>query len=236
MEIAERCKFDLPIGKPQMPIVPLPEGVTKTQHLRDKATEGARKIYGEITPAVQTRLDHELDVIARMGFEPIFLIVEDILNFAQQTGVPYSSRGSAASSLVAHCLGITSPDPLRLNLYFERFLNPPAPRLPISTLTYVLEDGIRLFNMSLKRMEPIELQWWEPSIAIALDQPWEMLPKHMDSNQPKYGSWQISCRMHSGHVSKSPMKVVIHLPHLQSFVPPIHRKLIRISSMTPKPS
>ena len=51
------------------------------------------------------------------------LIVEDILNFARETGVPYSSRGSAASSLVAHCLGITSPDPLRLNLYFERFLS-----------------------------------------------------------------------------------------------------------------
>ena len=59
-----------------------------------------------------------------MGFEPIFLIVEEILDFARRTGVPFSSRGSAASSLVAHCLGITSPDPLRLNLYFERFLNP----------------------------------------------------------------------------------------------------------------
>ena len=124
LEIAERCKFDLPIGKSQMPTIPLPEGLTATQHLRIKATEGAGKIYGEITPVIQTRLDHELDVIARMGFEPIFLIVEDIMDFARQTGVPFSSRGSAASSLVAHCLGITSPDPLRLNLYFERFLNP----------------------------------------------------------------------------------------------------------------
>jgi len=62
---------------------------------------------------IQIRLDHELEVIARMGFEPIFLIVEDILNFARQNSVPYSSRGPAASSLVAHCLGITSPDPLR---------------------------------------------------------------------------------------------------------------------------
>jgi DNA polymerase-3 subunit alpha len=124
MEIAERCIFDLPIGKSQMPIVPLPVGVTAAQHLRNKATEGAKHIYGEITPVIQTRLDHELEVIARMGFEPIFLIVEDIMDFARQTGVPFSSRGSAASSLVAHCLGITSPDPLRLNLYFERFLNP----------------------------------------------------------------------------------------------------------------
>jgi len=124
IEIADRCRFDLPLGKPQMPIVPLPEGVTVSHHLRDKATAGAKELYGEITPQIQERLDHELDVISRMGFEPIFLIVENILNFARETGVPYSSRGSAASSLVAHCLGITSPDPLRLNLYFERFLNP----------------------------------------------------------------------------------------------------------------
>ena len=123
-EIAERCKFDLPIGSSQMPKVPLPDGVTAEQHLRGKATRGAIQLYGEITPVIQDRLDHELEIIARMGFEPIFLIVEDVLNFARQKGVPFSSRGSAASSLVAHCLGITSPDPLRLNLYFERFLNP----------------------------------------------------------------------------------------------------------------
>jgi DNA polymerase III subunit alpha len=124
VEIAQRCKFDLPIGSSQMPKVPLPDGVTAAQHLREKATQGAIQLYGEITPVIQDRLDHELEIIARMGFEPIFLIVEDVLNFARQAGVPFSSRGSAASSLVAHCLGITSPDPLQLNLYFERFLNP----------------------------------------------------------------------------------------------------------------
>lgn len=123
-QIAERCKFNLPLGGSQMPVVPLPAGLTAAQHLRQKAEKGARTLYGEITPAIKARLDHELEVIARMGFEPIFLIVEDILNFARRSGVPFSSRGSAASSLVAHCLGITSPDPLRLNLYFERFLNP----------------------------------------------------------------------------------------------------------------
>jgi DNA-directed DNA polymerase III PolC len=123
-EIAERCRFDFPLGVPRMPTVPQPEGVSAAEHLREKAFSGARTLYGEITPAIQERLNHELDTIARAGFEPIFLIVEDILNFARETGVPFSSRGSAASSLVAHCLGITSPDPLRLNLYFERFLNP----------------------------------------------------------------------------------------------------------------
>jgi DNA polymerase III subunit alpha len=123
-EIAERCKFDLPLGVPHMPAIPLPPGKTSSQVLRERAEAGAFRLYGQITPEIQARLEHEIEVIARMGYEPIFLIVEDILNFARQTGVPHSSRGSAASSLVAHCLGITSPDPLRLNLYFERFLNP----------------------------------------------------------------------------------------------------------------
>lgn len=123
-EIAARCKFDLPLGEAHMPTVPLPPGMTASQYLRQRAEAGARNLYGPIDPAIQSRLDHELEVIARMGFEPVFLIVEEILNFARKAGVPFSSRGSAASSLVAHCLGITSPDPLRLNLYFERFLNP----------------------------------------------------------------------------------------------------------------
>src|SRR5688500_17192349 len=87
-EIAERCKFDLPIGSSQMPKVPLPHGVPAAQHLRDKATQGAVRLYREITPVIQDRLDHELEIISRMGFEPIFLIVEDVLNFARQTGVP----------------------------------------------------------------------------------------------------------------------------------------------------
>ena len=107
-----------------MPTVPLPDGVSAAQLLRQKAEAGAQRLYGQISPEVRARLDHELEVISRMGFEPVFLIVEEILNFARRSGVPFSSRGSAASSLVAHCLGITSPDPLRLNLYFERFLNP----------------------------------------------------------------------------------------------------------------
>jgi len=84
-EIAERCKFDLPIGSSQMPKVSLPDGVTAAQHLRDKATGGAIQVYGEITAVIQDRLDHELEIIARMGFEPIFLIVEDVLNFARHT-------------------------------------------------------------------------------------------------------------------------------------------------------
>lgn len=123
-EIAGRCQLVLPLGMLHFPEVPLPAGMSGQEMLRQKARAGAIRLYGQITPELQTRLDHELAVIGEYGYISLFLIMEEILNFARQEGIPFSSRGSAASSLVAHCLGITSPDPIRLNLYFERFLNP----------------------------------------------------------------------------------------------------------------
>ena len=123
-EIAERCHLELPLGLPHFPNVSLPDGMSSQDLLNQKAQAGAIKLYGQITPEIQARIEHELSVIGEYGYTSLFLIVEEILNFARQEGIPFSSRGSAASSLVAHCLGITSPDPIRLNLYFERFLNP----------------------------------------------------------------------------------------------------------------
>jgi DNA polymerase III subunit alpha len=124
IEIASRCCLELPLGTSKFPQVPLPPGKTAIQVLRQKADAGARRLYGKITPEIRERLDHELSTIGERGYEAIFLIMEEIIQYAHTIDVPVSSRGSAASSLVAHCLGITSPDPLRLDLYFERFLNP----------------------------------------------------------------------------------------------------------------
>ncbi len=136
-EIAQRCKLELPLGKPQFPNVDLPPGVTPIQALRRRAEEGALKLYApaeykdrKIPNEIQQRLDHELEVIEKCGYEALFLVMEQIVSFARQQGIPIASRGSASSSLVAHCLGITTPDPVRLNLYFERFLNPARASLP----------------------------------------------------------------------------------------------------------
>jgi DNA-directed DNA polymerase III PolC len=123
-EIADRCQLKLPLGVLHFPEIALPAGMSGQEMLRQKAQAGAIRLYGQITPDLQARLEHELSVITEYGYTSLFLIVEEILNFARREGIPFSSRGSAASSLVAHCLGITSPDPIRLNLYFERFLNP----------------------------------------------------------------------------------------------------------------
>jgi DNA polymerase-3 subunit alpha len=123
-EIADRCHLELPLGEPHYPQIPLPSGSTADQLLRSKAYKGAEELYSQVTPDLRARLDHELNVIAALGYASLFLIMEQVVGFACRSGIPISSRGSAASSLVAHCLRITSPDPLRLNLYFERFLNP----------------------------------------------------------------------------------------------------------------
>jgi DNA-directed DNA polymerase III PolC len=124
MEIASRCRLNLPLGVAKMPGVGIPKGMKAVQYLRQRADKGLRKLYRPVSAVIQQRFDHELEVIAERGFEPIFLIVEELLNFARRQNIPFSSRGSAGSSLVAHCLGITSPDPIALDLYFERFLNP----------------------------------------------------------------------------------------------------------------
>jgi DNA polymerase-3 subunit alpha len=123
-EIAERCNLELPVGIPHFPEITCQNGETAISILRRLAERGAVKKYGKITPQIRERIDHELQVIDSRGYAPLFLIVQDIMEFAQKSGIPTSSRGSAASSLVAYCLGITTPDPLALNLYFERFLNP----------------------------------------------------------------------------------------------------------------
>lgn len=123
-EIVACCNLELPLERPNFPRLPMPPGMTPMDVLRRETEEGARRLYGEITPELRKRLDYELEIIGGRGFESIFLIMQEVIAFARHRGIPYSSRGSAASSLVAHCLGITLPDPLYHNLYFERFLNP----------------------------------------------------------------------------------------------------------------
>ena len=124
LEIADRCTLELPLGIPHYPELSLPPGKTALAVLSERAEHGANILYKTLTPDIQARLDHELSIIGNRGYAPLFLIMAEILTYARGEGVPTASRGSASSSLVAHCLGITTPDPLFHNLYFERFLNP----------------------------------------------------------------------------------------------------------------
>jgi DNA polymerase-3 subunit alpha len=133
-EVAEKCRFQLPVGQLLMPYYPIPAeyGGDMDAYLRDLVFQGARRRYGEPLPqTVSERLEFELSVIRKMGFAGYFLIVQDFTTAARQLGVRVGpGRGSAAGSAVAYCLGITNLDPLKYDLLFERFLNPERVSMP----------------------------------------------------------------------------------------------------------
>jgi DNA polymerase-3 subunit alpha len=108
-----------------------PEGKDLEMYVRELADAGARERYGELTPEIRDRLEHELRVISSMGFAGYFLIVWDLIRFAREHGIRVGpGRGSAAGSVVSYCLRITDLDPLRYGLIFERFLNPERKLMP----------------------------------------------------------------------------------------------------------
>lgn len=130
-ELAARCGPALPDGRPIWPVLKLPAEQTPDERLAELAEAGLTRRYGAAAgPEIYQRLQRELTAIARHGFAPLFLIVADIVAFARRAGVPVSTRGSVANSLVAYCTGITTVDPIAHDLLFERFLNPARASLP----------------------------------------------------------------------------------------------------------
>ncbi len=123
LEIAERCNLQLELGKLIFPEFPVPPGESPFSYLWKLSFEGARKRYRPLRPEVLARLTHELEVIDKLNLAPYFLLVWDIVEEANRRGIPAVARGSAASSMVTYCLGISCVCPLRWGLYFERFLN-----------------------------------------------------------------------------------------------------------------
>ncbi len=136
LEIAERCNVNFQFADEthdyHLPHFPVPEGHTAQSYLRHLCEQGARWRYGARADSapVQERLNYELGVIHKMGFDAYFLIVWDLCQYARQRNIWYNARGSAAGSIVAYTLGITLVDPLANGLLFERFLNPGRVSMP----------------------------------------------------------------------------------------------------------
>ncbi|MBQ7516214.1 MAG: DNA polymerase III subunit alpha [Schwartzia sp.] len=131
VRIAERCNVEFTFGRHYLPKFPLPEGRTDEAYLRELCEEKVGDRYQPVTAEIRERLDYELSIIHRMGFDSYFLIVWDFINYARGQGIAVGpGRGSAAGSIVAYVLGITDIDPLRYALLFERFLNPERVSMP----------------------------------------------------------------------------------------------------------
>ena len=138
MVIAERCDVDLDPSGFHLPDLEVPAGYTPETYLRHLTATGLHHLYGDEfhTDRIQNRMNYELGIIHRMSFDVYFLIVWDLCQFAEQQDIWWNVRGSAAGSIVAYGLGITSLDPLAHDLIFERFLNPGRVTMPDIDLDY----------------------------------------------------------------------------------------------------
>jgi len=124
VEIADQCTFRLDEIHQSFALEVLPEGETGMGYLSKLTFKGAEERYPEGVPQdVRAQIDHELALIETMDFSGYFLTVWDIVRFARSRRILCQGRGSAANSIVCYCLGITSIDPVRMNLLFERFIS-----------------------------------------------------------------------------------------------------------------
>lgn len=123
VEIAERCNFDVPFGKPQFPAFVPPDSSTSREFLRRLVMEGLQRRYGNRASEMRQQIEQELNIIIAVGYEEYFLVVWSILQDCRKKGIEWITRGSAADSLVCYCLGISDVCPIRFKLYFRRFLN-----------------------------------------------------------------------------------------------------------------
>ncbi len=130
VKIADKCNLEITLGKWFFPNFDLPEGVKADQELRRLAREGLLVKIPDGGKEAQDRLEYELDIICKKGYAPYFLIVRGIVHWANNQGIITNTRGSAAGSLVSYVLNITTVNPLKYYLPFERFLNPYRPSPP----------------------------------------------------------------------------------------------------------
>ncbi|MBU0686955.1 MAG: DNA polymerase III subunit alpha [Candidatus Margulisbacteria bacterium] len=161
--IAEKCNVDLGIGQNHLPHFTVPKGETAESYLEKMVWEGIQTRYGVfserdgkdkmlIPPEVAERVRYELSVIEKMDFAPYFLIVQDFVNFAKKSDIEVGpGRGSAAGSIVSYALNITTVDPLKFGLLFERFLNPERVSMPDIDIDFCIDRRQEVIDYVTKK-------------------------------------------------------------------------------------
>ena len=131
-KVAEKCNLEFEFGKYHLPEFKLPEGWTDPDaYFEHLCWEGFARRYPEGSRKNREQLEYEMGVIRQMGFVDYFLIVSDFIGYAKSHNIPVGpGRGSAAGSMVSYCLNITDVDPVKYDLFFERFLNPERVTMP----------------------------------------------------------------------------------------------------------
>ena len=130
-KIAERCNVEFTFHELKLPQYDVPDGCTAEQYLQKITFDGFKKRYPNPSDELIDRLEYEFNTIVKMGYVDYFLIVWDYIKFAKDNGITVGpGRGSAAGSVVAYSLDITTIDPIKYDLIFERFLNPDRVSMP----------------------------------------------------------------------------------------------------------
>ncbi len=135
-----------------MPSYEIEDGGSYEEHLEAVSKSALREKYEKVTPEMEERLGHELKIIKEEEYPGYFLIVKDIVDFAKKNNIPVGpGRGSAAGSLVSYVLGITSIDPLKYGLLFERFLNPARVSPPDIDIDFSDEERDRVIQFIVNK-------------------------------------------------------------------------------------
>lgn len=138
--IADQCNVDFDFHNLKLPHFDIPAGYTNSQYLRELVKNGLEKKYKNVDDQILERAEFELNTIESMGFIDYFLIVWDFIRYAKKHDIPVGpGRGSAAGSIVSYALDITGIDPLKYDLFFERFLNPERVSMPDIDIDFCYE-------------------------------------------------------------------------------------------------
>ena len=139
--IADMCDVTFDFSTTYLPEFEVPAEYKNNhdKYLYELCIKGLKKRYGEISNELEERLNYELGIINSMGFTDYFLIVWDFVKYAVDNGIEVGCRGSGAGSLASYCLNITEVDPIKYELYFERFLNPERISMPDFDIDFCYE-------------------------------------------------------------------------------------------------
>ena len=160
--LSKKCNLELELGHFYLPEFKVPGRSSTQEYLKKKSKSGLEKRFQEIDASVnsyeidkkiyQERLNYELEMICKLGFEGYFLIVADFVNWAQENDIPVGpGRGSGAGSITAYALGITAIDPIKYELLFERFLNPDRVSNPDFDIDFCIEGRDKVLDYVTKK-------------------------------------------------------------------------------------
>ena len=150
--IADKCNVEFEFNKVRLPNFEVPKGYNQREYLESICQDNLASKYPNPSDKVKKRLAHELNVINNLGFTSYFLIVRDFINFARENDIPVGpGRGSAAGSVVSYLLNITTIDPLKYGLLFERFLNPDRASMPDIDIDFCYEKRQQVIDYVIKK-------------------------------------------------------------------------------------